>query len=329
MLNSQSHRVRRRWTLALTDEFGNRTASRLPLKTKFGKAPRKKTEVRVASLGFNPTWLTSAPGEGPRIDLEMTSPQRVYQSEFPIDGRVSDSSGVQLVTVNDEALPLEGGRDLLFSRIVGPFETGTHRFEIAAANTVGDERSMTLTVDCKIPTELQSTEKLTVAIPPFELVGEPDTNTLADRLKDYSYDEIRDRKRFEVVQDRDRMSEIWTEIIISQREGSERRFSQLNLVPADLILDGVLQNRVSTITLSMYILSVQSGRVEGRVEVHGADKSPETLKQMGRALAQKIELLYPAGFRRDHRHRTTNPLNSVPDPKPATAHGGHSLSKGS
>jgi hypothetical protein len=280
--------------LVMADGFGNETVAPLNPRLKVGMLPSQQSHVRVASARMEPAWIAALSQQGPRIDLLGLQPnQRVFLKEVYVDGRVYDGSGVAEVRFGDRPLDLPPGTDLYFGLMAGPLRQGPNEFPIKARNVNGVETVVNLALDCKPPTELPVEQRLAVTVPDFEIVGpEAADPTVAGLVRNAFVDGLLKRGRFNVVES-SRLSSVLMEREITEVSDSRYRVENRSLTAADLVLDGQLIVRSTTLLLSLYTVNVQTAKVEARVQVQCAGKSALAMRDMGANLALKLEQEYP------------------------------------
>jgi hypothetical protein len=278
--------------LLMADGFGNQTSATLDPSQKVGAAPGLRTSIRVAAAAFNPQWI-AALGKGPRIDLLGLQPnQRVYREEVYIDGRVSDGSGVTEVRFGGNPLDIPRGTELYFGQVAGPLKEGPNVIPIKALNANQVESGVDVTLDCKLPTHLETDQKLAVVIPAFEVLDKNPNEDLAFRLRQSFVRDLSDRGRFNIVENQN-LSEVLMEREIAVLGDTRYRAADKTLIAADLVLDGHIQERNTTLSIYLNLVDVQTGKGEKYLEVHAAGKSAEALEDMVLGLAMKVEQEFP------------------------------------
>ncbi|NUN97281.1 MAG: tetratricopeptide repeat protein, partial [Candidatus Omnitrophica bacterium] len=284
--------------LQLADGFQNETLLQLSPKIKVGKAPSVETRVRVAASSPLNSWLVAASVTGPRIDLLGLQPgQVVYQEEVYIDGRVRDASGVRDIRVNGLPVDIpEPGPvyDLSFGHAAGPLSPGTNVIEIQARNLGQVESLRPLQIHCELPeTELEN--RLAVTVPPVEVAGVSQDPGLGRSLQRRLITELDNLKRFSIKAS-DELNEVMLERRIAESPAADTRYrvSDKTLTAADLVLDGFVDVRNTTIHLSVNVVSVQSGDLDASVPPVSAQKSdPDAVDRLAHDMALKIVQRYP------------------------------------
>jgi curli biogenesis system outer membrane secretion channel CsgG/tetratricopeptide (TPR) repeat protein len=281
--------------LELTDGFGNSTVADLSPRTRVGLAPPLTPRIRVASASFQPAWIAALTAGGPRIDFfGLESNQRVYLDDLYVDGRVSDGSGVQEVRFNGMKLDTPSGKELFFGHGAS-LKPGTNVLEIKAVNANQVETARFLTLDCRPPTALEIEQKLAVALPEFEFIGSDQDRPASSRVREFLSTRLAERGRFNLLES-DQLSEVLNEREVSASGLGETRYNSSDhaLTAADLVFDCQLQFRNHSIGLSLYVVDVQSGRVETQVVAFEAGRTEEAIDNLARAMALKLEQEFPA-----------------------------------
>ena len=285
--------------LELVDGFENNTLATLDPKLEVGSADSLPRKIQLAALQFRPEYLVSAQNARqttPEIELDgYESGQNVYLDEVYIDGWVTDSTEIVMVTCNNDSLPIPAGDHLYFGYRWGPLKAATNTLIIAATNCFGQEDTQSLTVYCKSPSKDYPNQRLRLAIDRIGRVGGVSSTPIEESFTDALRTHLWKRERFPILDRTGDLAPTFRERELRASSTTDPRFSppiQTNQ-PADILLEANFLEYDGISVVDVVLQSVQSEELVNIKTFGILNTSDKAIRDLAGNIALWLEQQYP------------------------------------
>ncbi|MFC1495618.1 hypothetical protein ACFL6W_10080 [Thermodesulfobacteriota bacterium] len=300
--------------IAATDITGNTTTGEMKLTyvpqlanndtNKNRKLSRPNKPIRVALAGSRVTQLdrvllaqltaANKPGAAFEINLkDLDDTQTVYYEDMYVDGSATGTNKINTVKINGSKTLIVPGETIYFGRKF-PLNEGENLITLEVIDEMGNSESKTVKVIRKIQNVLKNTSRMSMAIIPFEKIG----NISSDDMKLYDVlirDAFLDQKRFRIVS-RGRVFETaLNEIKLSQSGlvDEEEALRLGKLVGAEGILEGHVRETADSITIFAEFTNTETGEGMEARDVYCRKKTFERKQYIANGLALKFQNSFP------------------------------------
>ena len=297
--------------LAATDTVGNTTTGELNLTyvpQLANTPPPRHNQFLDARADSNPVLLafsgSSASGHTTgilyaaakaafRLNFkDLTKEQTVYFNTLYVDGTATGTYEIESVAINGEPLLILPGRTVYFNQLM-ELQEGSNTITIEVTDVKGNIATKTAEVNHQIPKVHQLGSRMSLAILPFEIKGDP--GMASALVYDNLIDAFVDQERFHIVTRGDELEAILREQKLSQTDLVDKSTAIRvgKLVAAESILMGTVQETKDTIEIYARLINTESSSVMEAKDVFSQDKSIPQLQYMTNGLALKLKHSFP------------------------------------
>lgn len=280
--------------IVAVDRLGNRTSALIELKD----IAAVRGSVMLASAGADLRSLNLARLFGPKdtrppkIQLKgWTRSQTVYLDKVYIEGKASDDSRIERLTIDGTPILRRKGRCILFGHLA-ELEEGENRLAVEATDEAGNTAAREIIVIRRIPKALQLAERLSLTVLPFEQKGEIPESSLF--FQDGLIDALVDQNRFRLVE-RDKLDAILQEQKLSRTKlidpGTALRLGKL--VAAQTILTGSIIETRTGIEIVARMIDTETSDILATSDVYGEVKELPEIGELAEGMAVKFHREFP------------------------------------
>jgi TolB-like protein len=297
--------------LAATDSVGNTTTGELNLtyipqlaksphlrRNRFLEAHRPAEPVLLAFSGSSTSASTkgilyAAAKAAFRLNFkDLTTEQTVYYETLYVDGTATGTYAIESVAINGEPLLILPGRTVYFNQLMELHE-GDNPITIEVTDVQGNVATKTAVVNYQVPKVHQVGSRMSLAVLPFEIKGEP--GIAGEMVYDNLIDAFVDQERFHIVTRGDELEAILREQKLSQTDLVDKSTAVRigKLVAAESILMGTVHETGDTIEIYARLVNTESSSIMEAKDVFSQDKSIPQLQYMTSGLALKLKHSFP------------------------------------
>ena len=297
--------------LAATDAVGNTTTGELNLTyiPQLAKTPlRRPNRFLDASRGAEPVLLAFSGSSAASISAgilyaaakaafrlnfkDLTKEQTVYYETLYVDGTATGTHEIESVVINGEPLLIIPGRTVYFSQLV-ELQEGKNSITIEVTDAKGNVAAKTAVVNYQIPKVHQVGSRMSLAVLPFEIKGDP--GMASDMVYDNLIDAFVNQKRFHIVTRGDELEAVLREQKLSQTDLVDKNTAVKvgKLVAAETILMGTVRETRDAIEIYARLVNTESSSIMEAKDVFSRDKSIPQLQYITNGLALKLKHSFP------------------------------------
>ena len=276
------------------DRLGNQTTALLPLSSSL----TVKRPLLLAFAGSNPasclmTGLFSPQdNDPPAVGLKgWTDTQTVFLDKIYIEGKASDENEIVRLTVNNIPVLRRQGTHIFFGHMV-ELKEGRNTITIQTTDEHGNTAKKQISVIRKIPRALQLTERLSLALFPFEGKGEISEAGLT--FQDNLIYSLVNRNRFRVVE-RSRLDIVLEEQELSRTKLVDRRTALAlgRLVAAQSVITGSIIESRTGIEVVAWMIDTETSDILAAEDVYSEVKDLSAIMPLAEGLAVKFHREFP------------------------------------
>ena len=297
--------------LAATDTVGNTTTGELnltyipqlartthPRPNRFLDAGQNEEPVLLAFSGsatssHTPGIFYAAAKAAFRLNFkDLTKEQTVYYETLYVDGTATGTYEIESVVINGEPLLIIPGRTVYFNQLL-ELQEGENPITIEVTDVKGNVATKTAVVNYHIPKVHQTGSRMSLAVLPFEIKGDP--GMASDMVYDNLIDAFVDQERFNIVTRGDELEAVLREQKLSQTDLVDKKTAVRvgRLVAAETILMGTVRETNDTIEIYARLVNTESSSIMESKDVFSQDKSLPQLQYMTNGLALKLKHSFP------------------------------------
>jgi len=296
--------------LAATDVSGNTTSGKLQLvyvpQLARGSTPAvpywQREPLRLALRGSGvldtgQCLFAAAPpqpsGSAFRIALkDLTETQTVYFETLYLDGSASGTQDITSVVINGSPLLIIPGKNVFFNQLV-ELAPGTNTLQIEVRDAAGNSASKTITIIREVPKVHQIGSRMSLAIMPFERVGE--VSSAAEIVYDNLVSSFADQGRFNIVSRGAELETVLRELKLAQTElvDKAKAVQVGKMVQAEGILMGTIRETLDSIEIYARLINTETSALFDAKDVYGQDKSLAQIQYLTGGLALKFKHAFP------------------------------------
>lgn len=282
--------------LRAEDRLGNVTTARINITEKTVSRP-----IMLASLesDFTPFLLASILGDKdknpPAIKLkDWTDDQTVFLEKIYLEGEISDETRITSVTVNQVPVLRREGRIIFFNHFID-LDEGENLISIEARDENGNRSSKKISITRKTPKALSLSERLSVAVLPFEPRGE--VSQMFNFFQENLINALAKRDRFKLVE-RDRLDLVLQEQKLSQTELVDKKTAIKvgKLVAAKSIITGSVVETRKGVEIIARMIDTETSEILAAKDVYDEGKDLRALTSFATGMAIKFHLEFPLVF---------------------------------
>jgi hypothetical protein len=280
--------------LVARDRLGNQTSALIPLTSQ--TASKTPTMLAFADTDPQPPLFaglfTPEDIRPPDIRLKgWTVTQTVFLKKIFLEGRVSDKSRIEDLTINEVPVLRRKGLHVCFNHLIELTE-GENAIEVLAKDEAGNIATKKITVIRRVPTALRLKERMSLTAVPFEQKGVVSRASLA--FQDNLIDSLIKQNRFQVVE-RDKLDLILEEQKMSRTKLFDRRTALRlgRLVAAQSIITGsIIETRIG-IEVVARMIDAETSEIVVTEDVYGEVKDLPALMVLAEGMAVKFHRNFP------------------------------------
>jgi len=290
--------------LVARDRLGNETSAQIPWETS-----QKETGAQPARAWRSPRLLLACggppggslvlagllgPGDTrpPEIQLKgWTDTQTVYVEKIYLEGRVTDESKIESVTINQLPILRRKGQSIFFSHLA-ELREGENRITIEARDEAGNVARKTISVTRRVPKALQLAQRFSTTVFPFEQKGLVAEAGLA--FRDYLIHTLVQQNRFRVIE-RDKLDLILREQKLSQSKLIEKSTAlQVGKLAASqsIVTGSIIETRTGMEVVSRMI-DTETSEILATEDVYGETVEIGALMPLAEGMAVKLHRDFP------------------------------------
>jgi TolB-like protein len=258
-------------------------------------APRK---VLLASLDSDMALHLAAgllgPGDTRPPDIQLkgwTDTQTVYVEKIYLEGRVTDESKIESVTINQVPILRRKGQSIFFSHLA-ELQEGENRITIEARDEAGNVARKTISVIRRVPKALQLAQRFSTTVLPFEQKGLVAEAGLA--FRDHLIHNFVQQNRFRVIE-RDKLELILREQKISQSKLIDKATALQvgKLVASESIVTGSIVETRTGIEIVSRMIDTETSEILATEDVYGETVELGALMPLAEGMAVKFHRDFP------------------------------------
>lgn len=290
--------------LIARDRLGNETSSQIPLETSpkdagtqpvgASRNPRLLLALVDSDISASLAATLFGPGDTrpPEIQLKgWTDTQTVYVGKIYLEGRVTDESKIDSVTINQLPILRRQGQSIFFSHLA-ELREGENRITIEARDEAGNLARKTISVTRKVPKALQLGQRFSTTVFPFEQKGLVAEAGLA--FRDYLIHNLVQQNRFRVIE-RDKLELILREQKLSQSRLIEKATAlQVGKLAASqsIVTGSIIETRTGMEVVSRMI-DTETSEILATEDVYGETVEIGALMPLAEGMAVKFHRDFP------------------------------------
>ena len=291
--------------LVARDRLGNQTSASIPLLSPKSAIRNPKSPFRIpkskillactdlaAADGLMAGLFGSSDTRPPTIVLKgWTDSQTVYLDKVYLEGQVSDESKIASLTINDIPLLRRKGQSIFFSH-VADLREGENTFIAEARDEAGNLASKRISIVRRIPKALKLSERLSVAVNPFEQKGMLSQASLS--FQDNLIAALVGQNRFQVVE-RDKLDLILQEQKLSRSDLIDRSTALRlgRLVAAHTVITGSIIETRTGIEIVARMIDTETSEIIATEDVYNEVKDLPALRSLAGGMAIKFHREFP------------------------------------
>lgn len=223
---------------------------------------------------------------------DLSDIQTVYYRTIFVDGNATGTHDIKSVTINGNPLLIKRGRTVFFSQI-RELNEGENLLTIMVTDVRGNAASKSIRVIRKTPTVHKIGSRMSLAILPFEIKGEP------TRISDVVYDNLINafvrQKRFNIIARGDELAAVLQEQKLSQTDLVDKSTATRigKLVAAESILMGTIRESRNSIEIYARLINTETSSILEAKDVYGQDISIPHIQYLINGLALKLKHSFP------------------------------------
>jgi len=223
---------------------------------------------------------------------DFTKEQTVYYETLYVDGTATGTNEIESVAINGEPLLIIPGRTVYFNQLL-ELQEGKNTITIEVTDVKGNVANKTAAITYQIPTVHQIGSRMSMAVLPFEIKGDP--GMVSELVYDNLIDAFVDQERFHIVTRGDELEAVLREQKLSQTDLVDKKTAVRvgKLVAAELILMGTVRETSDAIEIYARLVNTESSSIMEAKDVFSQDKSIPQLQYMTNGLALKIKHSFP------------------------------------
>ncbi len=282
-------------TLEVTaeDKLGNITTAKIDL-------PEKHSNL-LASLDSDATKFLTASILGnkdkkaPVINLKgWTDAQTVFMEKIYLEGEIIDENKVVSVSVNQVPVLRREGQIIFFNRLIDLNE-GDNVILIKATDENGNTSTKKTSVTRKTPKALSLSERLGVAVLPFEASGEVSQAFIS--FEDNLINALTERDRFNMVE-REKLDIVLQEQQLSKTKLIDNKTAVKvgKLLAAQSIITGSVVETRKGVEIVARMIDAETSEILAASDVYDEGKDLKTMSSLATGLAIKFHRQFPMAF---------------------------------
>jgi len=294
--------------LAATDVAGNTTSGAMSLvyvpslaREKPSPAPHRPIRVALTGSGVLDTgqhrlFTAARPqmmGRHFRLNLkDLVDKQTVYYETMYVDGSITGVSEIKSVTINGDPIFIIPGRTIFFNQLI-ELQEGDNTFTIEAEDAGGNKATKSVTIVRQVPKVHQVGSRMSLAILPFEIKGEP--SSASDIIYDNLVSSFFDQDRFNIVSRGAELETALSELKLSQTDlvDKNKAVQVGRVVAAEGILMGSIRETKDAIEIYARFINTETSTLFATKDVYGQDKSLPEIQYLTNGLALKFKHTFP------------------------------------
>jgi len=297
--------------LAATDAVGNTTTGELNLTyiPQLANTPYRRSNRFLDASGNTEPLLLAFSGNSAssqttgllhaaakaafRVNFkDLTKEQTVYYETLYVDGTATGTHEIESVAINGEPLLIIPGRTVYFNQLL-ELQEGKNTITIEVTDVKGNVATKTAAITYQIPTVHQIGSRMSMAVLPFEIKGDP--GMVSELVYDNLIDAFVDQERFHIVTRGDELEAVLREQKLSQTDLVDKKTAVRvgKLVAAELILMGTVRETSDAIEIYARLVNTESSSIMEAKDVFSQDKSLPQLQYMTNGLALKLKHSFP------------------------------------
>ncbi len=302
--------------LAATDVAGNTTSGKLNLtyvpglaqhqpflKDSPGNLYNRKEPILLA---FNGTVISDTgqnillsaakpqkPGAAFRLNFnDLIETQTVYYNTMFVDGSATGANEIKSVTINGTPLLILPGRTIYFNQLM-ELQEDENKITIEVQDVKGNTASKTVTIVYKVQQVHQIGSRISLAVMPFEIKGEPSLSS--GLVYDNLINAFIEQNRFNIVTRGDELETVLREQKLSQTALVDKSTAIRvgKLVAAEDILMGTIHETKDAIEIYARFVNTETSTIMEAKDVYGQDKSLSNIQYLTNGLALKLKHAFP------------------------------------
>ncbi len=223
---------------------------------------------------------------------DLSATQTVYYDTLFVDGSATGSNAIETVMINGDPLLIVPGRTVYFNQLMELAE-GENRLTIEVVDTKGNAATKTVTVIRKVPKVHQVGTRMSIAILPFEMKGDP--SMAGEVAHDNLVDAFVQQERFNIVSRGGALEAVLREQKLSQTDLVDKATAIRigKLVAAEGILMGTVRETKDSIEIYARLVNTETSTVLEAKDVFGQDKAISQIQYLTNGLALKLKHSFP------------------------------------
>ncbi len=223
---------------------------------------------------------------------DLADTQTVYYETMYIDGSVTGTQDVQAVTINGEPLVIIPGRTIYFNQII-QLQEGENKLTVAVEDAGGKTTSRSVTIVREVPKVHQVGSRMSIAILPFETVGQ--TSSVAEIMYDNLVSSFLAQNRFNIVSRGNELEAVLREQKLSATDLVDKSAAVKvgKIVAAEAVLMGTIRETANSVEIYARLINTETSALFDAKDVYGQDKSFAQLQYLTDGLALKFMHGFP------------------------------------
>lgn len=228
----------------------------------------------------------------PLIKLrDWTENQTVFLEKIFLNGAISDDTGVEHLAINGQSILRRKGKQIYFTHM-SELNEGPNDIVIEAADAGGNIASQEITVTREIPQVRQLSERLSIAVAPFDQKGE--VSPASSSFQENITDALINRNRFRLVE-REKLDIVLREQKLSQTDLVERdtaiRLGRL-LAARTVLTGSINSSRIGTEIVAR-LIDTETSEIIASKDVYDEVVDLPGLRTLAEGLALKLHSEFP------------------------------------
>jgi TolB-like protein len=255
--------------------------------------------VLVASADSDMTgFFVTANFFGPRDTLPpdirlkgWTRTQTVYLEKVYIEGRITDDTGIESVTINHHPILRRNGKNIFFGHMA-ELQKGENKIVIEATDDAGNVATREMSIIRQIPKALQLEERLSMTVLPFEQKALISGVGLS--FQDSLIHSLVNQNRFRVVE-REKLDSILQEQKLARTQLIDNRTAlELGrLIASQSIITGSIVETNAGIEIIARMMDTETSEILAVKDVYDEVKDMQALRGLAEGMAIKFHREFP------------------------------------
>jgi TolB-like protein len=222
---------------------------------------------------------------------DWTDEQSVFMDKIYLEGEIIDDAKVVAVTVNQVPVLRREGQIIFFNQLID-LQVGKNEISIQASDQTGNTSTKKISVIRQTPKALALSERLSVAVLPFEPRGDVTEAFLSFQEK--LINALIDRERFNLVE-RDKLDMILQEQKLSQTDLVDKSTAVKvgKLVAARSIVTGSVIETRTGVEIVARMIDTETSEILAAEDVYGEVKDLRGSAALSDGMAVKFHQEFP------------------------------------